>query len=409
MQSPLMVTLIDQNPPAAFPFFSLLLPSITAILRDMDTEQKLNILADSGKYDLACACKFADEPGRIRGDHGRWIYPAALPDGRKIYLLKTLQSNACSNDCSYCPFNGSRDIPRCTIEPDIIARIFMELHRKNLVNGLFLSSGMAHSPEKSMENLLKTAEILRNRHNFPGFIHLKILPGCSTPTIHTAIKLATRVSINIEAPNQARLAQLSKKKRFMEDIIRTMRLIHDYSHEIKGRVDQTTQFVVGAAGENDREIVTTTHKLYKDMQLSRVYFSAYQDLSQPAPPASQANGVEQFIREHRLYQVDFLFRKYGFEMDDISFDQGQNLPLSDDPKTIWARQHPEFFPVDINRADYYDLLRVPGIGPVSARKIVRERKKGKLSSVSDLKAMGIRTRQASDYLDLPGKERLLWE
>ena len=373
----------------------------------MNTEQKLNILADSSKFDLACACKYKHEPGRMRGDFGRWIYPAALPSGRKVFLLKTLQSNACVNDCRYCPFNQNRNHPRCTLKPDELAHIFMQLHNSKRVNGLFLSSGACGSADATMAQMSATVEILRRRHKFKGFVHLKVIPGASEAAIEQALRLATRVSVNIEAPSAERLRQLTSKKRFHEDIISAMRTIYRLRQEKNTRCQQTTQFVVGAAGETDREIVTATERLYRKFRLERVYFSTYQDpdralevfplLFSDLPVEKKTEASEIFMREHRLYQVDFLLRKYGFDRDDISFNEEGNLSLHQDPKTIWARNHPEFFPVKVNHADRRQLLRVPGIGPIGVRRILSARRQRKISSRQDLKYLGVRT-SAGAYL-----------
>jgi predicted DNA-binding helix-hairpin-helix protein len=375
----------------------------------VDTEQKLNILADAGKFDLACACKYNDEPGRVRGPEGRWIYPATLPSGQKVFLLKTLQSNHCVNDCSYCPFNNTRDLARCTLLPDDLARTFIQLRDANLVSGLFLSSGVCHQADATMTKMLATVELLRRKYKFRGFIHLKILPGSSEAAIEQAVRLATRVSINIEAPNAPRLEKLSSKKRFYEDILSVMRTIHRYKQELKPKCGQTTQFVVGAAGESDREIVTTTSRLYEKFQLERVYFSAYQNFnvnprpSQPTlfddvPRKHIRNPDDIFMREHRLYQTEFLLRKYKFDREDIYFDENGNLSLQTDPKKIWAERHPEFFPVNLNRADRFQLLRVPGIGPLGASRILKARRFHSLRSPTDLKPLKIRTNTCAPYI-----------
>ncbi len=377
----------------------------------MDTEQKLNILADSSKFDLACACKYQDEPGRTRGPQGRWIYPAALPSGRKVFLLKTLQSNACVNDCSYCPFNSRQDQRRCTLAPEDLAKTFMQLVEAELVSGLFLSSGVCGNADATMSQLLSTVEILRKRQRFRGFVHLKIIPGASEGAIEQAIRLATRVSVNIESPTAEHLAKLSQRKRFHEDIIATIDTINRLRQQIKRTCKQTTQFVVGAAGESDRDIVRATDRLYEKFQMERVYFSAYQDYRLPPPPLKQetlfadlpqpsarAADCSSFIREHRLYQVDFLLRKYQFGREDITFDEKGNLSLTEDPKLIWARRHPEIFPVNINRADRWLLLRVPGIGPVGVRRILQARREGKIRNPEDLKNLHVRAGAAQSYL-----------
>ena len=378
----------------------------------MDTEQKLNILAESSRFDLACSCRHKDERGRIRGPEGRWIYPASLPSGRRVLLLKTLQSNVCVNDCSYCPFNCRRDLPRCTLEPEQLAGTFMQLKDAGRVSGLFLSSGVAGTADATMSDMIATVELLRKRYRFRGYIHLKIIPGADAAAIEQAIRLATRVSVNIEAPSAERLARLSQRKRFHRDIIASMEKITRYYHEMGRSCTQTTQFVVGAAQETDREIVLATDRLYKRFDMNRVYFSAYQDFDLPAersrsmlfpdmPDIAEARSSDGFVREHRLYQVDFLLRKYKFSREDIYFDDKGNLSLESDPKLVWAKRHPEFFPLDVNSADYEQLLRVPGIGPIGAKRIVRDRRQGRIRTFRDLSSLGVRAGVAGKYLALP--------
>lgn len=367
----------------------------------MDTEQKLNILTDSSKYDLACACKMKDEPGRVRGDWGRWIYPAALPDGRKVFLLKTLQSNHCVNDCSYCPFNHGRDLERTTINPEEMAGIFIQLLNSQRVNGLFLSSGVCDSANATMRRMLDTVELIRYKHKFKGFIHLKVIPGADSAAIEQAVRLATRVSVNIEAPSEGHLRKLSKKKDFHQDIMGAIVTIDRVRRETGTGCKQTTQFVVGAAAETDREIVSTTDRLYDKFGMERVYYSAYQNPELPVnpcqqtlfddiPPARSTRFDDIFLREHRLYQVDFLLRKYGFSRGEIPFQEDGNLSLKLDPKSIWAQQHPEFFPVALNKADREELLRVPGIGPIGVKKILEARRLSPIRSEGDLRKLGIR-------------------
>ena len=377
----------------------------------MDTEQKLNILAESSRFDLACSCRHKDEPGRTRGPEGRWIYPASLPSGRKVFLLKTLQSNVCENDCSYCPFNRVQNIQRCTLNPEQLARTFMQLFDANRVGGLFLSSGVNGNADTTMARMIATVELLRKRYRFRGYIHLKIIPGADASAIEQAIRLATRVSVNIEAPSAERLARLSQRKRFHRDIIASMEKITRYYQEMGRSCTQTTQFVVGAAQETDHEIVLATDRLYERFDMNRVYFSAYQDFGLPVernrsmlfpdmPDIAEARSSDGFIREHRLYQVDFLLRKYKFSREDIYFDDNGNLSLDSDPKMVWAQRHPEFFPLDVNRADYEQLLRVPGIGPVGAKRILTGRRQGRIRTVGDLLRFGVRAGVAGEYLTL---------
>jgi len=287
----------------------------------------------------------------------------------------------------------------------------MQMVQANLVSGLFLSSGVAGTPDETMAQMLQTVEILRRRHKFRGYIHLKIIPGASQSAIEKAIQTATRVSVNIEAPNAERLSRLASKKRFHQDIISAMDTIRRLCRQNHIRCNQTTQFVVGAAGESDREIVLATDRLYQKYDMQRVYFSAYQNfdnhdkptsktLFPDVPQESTTKQQDSYIREHRLYQVDFLFRKYKFSREDIFFDDKGNLPLESDPKLMWAQNHPEFYPVNVNKSDPWQLLRVPGIGPVGVKKILTARRQQRLNRWADLNQLGVRLKQAQAYLTL---------
>jgi predicted DNA-binding helix-hairpin-helix protein len=238
-----------------------------------------------------------------------------------------------------------------------------------------------------------------------------VIPGASPAAIEQAVRLATRVSVNIEAPSAVHMEKLSHKKRFHEDIIHAIKTISRLRQQINPRCKQTTQFVVGAADESDREIVLATDRLYQKFDMERIYFSAYQDfdveapvaqrmLFEDLPPEKMAVNSNSFMREHRLYQVDFLLRKYGFARDDIYFDNRGNLSLKQDPKLIWANKHPECFPVDVNRADREQLLRVPGIGPIGVKKILTQRRQHRFRYLDELRQLGIRTGSARDYLSL---------
>ncbi len=324
-------------------------------------------------------------------------------------LLKTLQSNACVNDCSYCPFNSRQDIARCVLSPEKLSEIFIQLLHANRVTGLFLSSAVLDTPNAAMDRMIATVERIRRLYQFRGFIHLKIIPGCDDAAIEKAIRLATRVSVNLETPSAEHLQKLTRKKRFHEDIIAALRTIARLRRQIKPRCKQTSQFVVGAAGESDRQIVRAADRLYRGYDLERVYYSAYQDFSRPAPirqpmlfdemtPEYDKSAQQSFIREHRLYQTDFLLRKYGFLPEDIEFDSDGNLSLETDPKTLWASRHPEFFPVDVNAASRESLLRVPGIGPVSVRRILDARKQARFRDIDDLRPLAVRVRAARPFL-----------
>jgi len=378
---------------------------MTAIISKPDSSQKLDILSSDARYDLACACSSDKDQHRRRGSEGKWIYPVTLPNGGKTVLFKTLISNVCGSDCSYCPLRAQMDVRRCSLEPDQTAKIFMDYYNRRKVFGLFLSSGMCGSADATMDKLNSTAQILRKKHHFRGFIHLKIIPGASKAAIEQTLSLASAVSLNIETPGQENLAKLSKKKQYISDIIEPIKLISNLTrpgskyHKVK----QTTQFIVGAAGETDAEIVKYAGALYDRLKMHRIYFSAYQkglgDKDLPGdPPAPPPQPGDMFVREHRLYQVDFLLRKYGFKDSDIIFDTKGNLSLSIDPKEVWAKNHPELFPINVNSAPRFELLRVPGLGPITVNRILKHRQDGRIRYIEDIGKPGRRLQKAQNYL-----------
>ncbi|MDR3013088.1 MAG: helix-hairpin-helix domain-containing protein [Chitinispirillales bacterium] len=372
----------------------------------MDALDKLKLLSDASQYDLACACGTRGGPDhRVRGKDGGWLYPVSLPSGGYSIMLKTLISNVCGNDCGYCPFRAARDVPRCTISSDEMAKLFMEYQRKERLIGIFLSSGVVGSPDGTMDLLNGTAEILRRKYAYRGYIHLKVIPGASDAAIDQAVSLANAVSVNIEVPGEKHFSALSQKKDYLKDIIHPMQRIAELTGKgmKHSRVRQTTQFIVGAADENDAEIIKYTYGLYKKLNLNRVYFSSYQrGLGNETIPGERRGIIDSsdgFVREHRLYQVDFLFRQYGFRADDITFDENGRLFTDRDPKLVWVESHPEKFPVDVNKADENTLLRVPGIGPTTARRILKMRKSGSIiSSSGNLPLKGKRLALAEKYL-----------
>ncbi|MBE0426712.1 MAG: radical SAM protein [Nitrospirae bacterium] len=370
----------------------------------MDTIDKLKILSEDSRYDLACACGTARDGHRRRGPEGRWLYPVALPQGGYTVLLKTLLSNACTNDCRYCPLRSETDVRRCTLKPEEVARLFMEYHTRKKVFGLFLSSAVINNADYTMDKINTVARLLRYKHNFKGYIHLKIIPGASEAAIEDALSLSTAVSLNIETPGERHFAALSNKKDYDRDIIHPIKLMGKLT--AKGmkfsKVKCTTQFIVGASDETDSEIIKYMFGLYKRLNFKRVYFSAYQKgLGHPDIPGERkffSDQHESFIREHRLYQVDFLIRKYGFNNEDILFDKTGNLRLDRDPKEIWADNHPEFFPVRINTSDREALLRVPGLGPDTVKRIFEIRRERKISRLETLGLKGKRLEKVSGYV-----------
>ncbi|TET22761.1 MAG: putative DNA modification/repair radical SAM protein [Candidatus Stahlbacteria bacterium] len=373
----------------------------------MDSQEKLEALGVAAQYDLCGACcnpKNDPKAHRQRGHMERWVYPAALPDGRSILLMKVLMSNVCENNCLYCVNRRGNDQPILSFAPQELASLFMRMFYANLVQGLFLSSAIFKSAVQTMDRMIKTVELLRYRYRFQGYIHLKVLPGAGISQLERAVKLADRVSVNLEAPSVSRLSKIAPQKRFSEELLSRIRLLsrlikqanHGKRYGPKG---QTTQFVVGAAGESDTEILGISKNLYDKLDLSRIYFSAFQ----PAV-GTPLDGLKPtpLLREHRLYQTDFLFRRYGFSMEEIGFTEEGNLPLGKDPKTIWAEGHPEYFPVEVNTAPKELLLRIPGFGPITVKRILHIRTEHRIRSPDQLKRMGAVIKNASGYVLLDG-------
>ncbi|MFA6003639.1 MAG: radical SAM protein [Elusimicrobiota bacterium] len=370
----------------------------------MDTQQKLELLADASRYDLSCACGTKDgSDHRRRGAHGMWLYPVSLPRGGTSIMLKTLMSNACANDCRYCPFRCGQDIPRCTLSPEEVAAAHLDAVRRYGVFGLFLSSGVMGDADFTMDRMIAAASLLRQKHQYRGYIHLKIIPGASDEAIAQAVGLASAVSLNVEAPKASYFRTLSQKKDFDRDIVRPIKLISRLTAPGTryARVKQTTQFVVGAAQEKDADILQATYGLYRRLGLDRVYFSAYQkglgDASLPGE-SSTAEPADLLTREHRLYQAEFLLRLYKWDVSDIVLESDGNLSLTADPKQRWAQSHPEFFPVRLRSAEREALLRVPGLGPVTADRILNARKQGGLRRLEEAGLRGVRLEKAAAYV-----------
>ena len=371
----------------------------------MDTRRKLASLADASRYDLSCACGGNNDDHRRRRADGVWVYPASVPRGGSSVMLKTLLSSACVNDCRYCPLRRDRDTRRVTLAPEELAEAFMAYVRRREIFGLFLTSGVVRSPDHTMDRMLAAAEILREKHAYRGFVHLKIIPGASDAAIERALQLASTVSLNVEVPKRSSFAELSSAKDYDRDIVRPVKLISRL--RARGgpyaRVKQMTQFIVGASDETDTDIVRATFGLYRRLRLNRVYFSAYQrGLGDASIPGERSGGgaSDGLTREHRLYQADFLIRKYRWDLEDILFEPDGSLSLHADPKQRWADGHPEFFPVRLRSADRRSLLRVPGLGPVTADRIVRTRAEGVFRGLRDVGLRGRRLIKAKRYVVL---------
>jgi len=328
------------------------------------------------------------------------IYRAAVPGRGRVPLLRVLMTNVCRYDCRYCAINCHRDIQRGSFQPEELVELFRELHRRGAADGLFLSSGVAGDPGKIEARMLETVALLREREGFRGYIHLKLMPGLPLNYIEWAAGLVDRLSINLEAPTPEHLARIAPKKAAATNALAAMETVRRIQDSVPRLLPagQTTQLVVGAAGESDKEILERSRWLYGHLKMRRVYYSAYQpvcgeELAPPAPPA----------REHRLYQSDWLLRLYPIPLDELLFDDYGNLPLAADPKLVWALRHPENFPKEVNRASYRELLQVPGIGLLSARRIVDARRSYAFRDLPALQTMGVVTKRARHFLLLDGR------
>lgn len=368
----------------------------------MDTFKKIGILAEAAKYDVCMSSCLSGgrKPDPADPVH-RWIYPAALPNGKTVPILKILMENACCYNCTYCIHRQGRNHLTTGLKPEELANIFMGLVRGRLVHGLFLSSAISSGPNRVMEKMIRAVEIIREKQKFGGYIHLKILPGANLDYAERAVELADRVSLNLEAPNRKRLAKIAPQKVFIEDLLRPMEQIRDLILQRKGKArSQTTQFVVGASDESDEEILKSTAYLYKHLGLWRAYFSAFG----PVPDTPLENHPPTpLLREHRLYQADFLLRQYGFKLSEVVFGEDGNLSQKYDPKMAWALAHPERFPIEVNRAEYGQLLRVPGIGPISAKRIVRLRRKDRFHNLEELRATRMVLKRALPFVLVNGR------
>jgi predicted DNA-binding helix-hairpin-helix protein len=333
------------------------------------------------------------------------ISEAVMPGGRRIKLLKTLLTSACERNCFYCPFRAGRNFKRATFKPEEMAKAFNELNKRNIAEGFFLSSGIIGGGVKTQDKLIDTAEILRRKLNYRGYLHLKMMPGSERDQLIHAMTLSDRISINLEAPNQQRLTHLAPKKMFFEELLQPLK----WAAEIKKTLPPprsgkwpslVTQFVVGAVGESDVEILQTTAYLTKELGLQRAYFSAFHPVHDTP---LENNAPENPWREHRLYQASFLLRDYGFEFEDLPFTQKGNLPLDVDPKLGWAKQNLQHAPIEVNRADKRELLRIPGIGPATADAILQARRNHTLREPKQLAKLGIAAARALPFVLLDGR------
>ena len=380
----------------------------------MDLKTKLSILADAAKYDVSCSSSGSKRANRSKGIGNAavsGICHSWADDGRCVSLLKILYTNYCIYDCAYCANRLSNDPPRASFTPEEIARLTINFYRRNYIEGLFLSSAIVKSADYTMEQLLLTVKKLREDYNFNGYIHLKAIPGADFKLISQAGQYADRMSVNIELPSSKGLKKLAPQKK-KDQILKPMSLI---GSKIKENQDdrnryknspifvpagQSTQLIVGATPEPDYQVLRLTESLYQKMNLKRVYYSAYipvnEDKQLPAlstPP---------LLREHRLYQADWLLRFYGFSAQELLDESHPELDLDFDPKADWALRNLDIFPVEVNKASYQLLLRVPGIGITSARRIIKARREQRLD-YHHLKKLGIVLKRASYFITCKGK------
>lgn len=382
---------------------------------EMTILEKLEILSDAAKYDVACTSSGVDRNGNGKGvgnTIAKGVCHSFSADGRCISLLKILFTNECVYDCKYCLNRSSNDVKRASFTPEEVCTLTMEFYRRNYIEGLFLSSGVLGSPNFTMDLLYQTLFKLRNEYHFQGYVHVKAIPGAAQELIDKTGLLADRMSVNLELPTAESLKKLAPHKN-RKTILAPMRQIQLRMEESKQELaiyrkapkfvsaGQSTQMIIGATPESDYQIVSVAESLYKQFRLKRVFYSAFvqvnEDAALPALP-----GGPPLLREHRLYQADWLLRFYGFQASELLSESRPNFNIFLDPKCNWALGHLEQFPVEINRADYMLLLRVPGIGTKSAMRIVQARRFGNLS-FGHLKKMGVVLKRALYFITCGGK------
>ena len=371
--------------------------------------EKLEILAESAKYDVSCASSGTTrkhQNGQIGSAHGWGICHSFTEDGRCVSLLKVMLTNYCIYDCAYCINRRSNDLRRATFTVAELVELTIEFYRRNYIEGLFLSSGVIRNPDYTMERLVRVARQLREVERFNGYLHLKSIPGASRELVTEAGRYADRLSINLEIAKEENLKRLAPEKNhasifrpmsyisqgFLESAEERRHLRHAPRFAPAG---QSTQMIVGASDETDHEILTLSSSLYARLSMKRVYYSGYipvNDYDRRLPTQQPP-----LAREHRLYQADWLMRFYGFRSNEIVDELHPNLDLEIDPKLSWALRHPEYFPVDINRADYELILRVPGIGVKSAQLIITARRYRSITA-SMLRKMGVVMKRAQYFL-----------
>ena len=386
------------------------------IQEEMSLFEKLNILSDAAKYDVACTSSGTDRRGDGKGIgncKAAGICHSFSADGRCISLLKILFTNECIFDCKYCINRASNDVKKASFTPDEVCRLTIEFYRRNYIEGLFLSSGVLKSPDYTMQLIYETLWKLRQEYHFQGYIHVKAIPGASQELIQMTGFLADRMSVNLELPTAESLRKLAPQKS-TKNILGPMRLVQNKREENKQEIavykhaprfvpaGQSTQMIIGATPESDYQIIHVAESLYQKFQLKRVFYSAFIHVNEDASLPARTDEGPPLLREHRLYQADWLLRYYHFSASELLSEKQPNFNVLLDPKCDWAIRHLEWFPVEVNRADYQVLLRVPGIGYTSARRIVKARKFGSLD-FEDLRKMGVVLKRALYFITCKGR------
>lgn len=385
------------------------------IQEGLSIQEKLGILADAAKYDVSCSSSGVNrrnKPGTLGNSLAAGLCHSFAADGRCISLLKILFTNECIYDCSYCINRRSNDVIRTAFTPDEVCRLTTEFYRRNYIEGLFLSSGVLYSPDYTMELLYQTLWKLRNEYAFNGYIHIKSIPGADPALVERVGLLADRMSINLELPTSEglkRLAPAKTREKILAPMRQIQRGIQAQRHEVVpyrgGRFfvpgGQSTQMIVGATPESDYQMISVAEALYRNYDLKRVYYSAFVRVNEDSRLPSLPGGPP-LLREHRLYQADWLMRFYGFQAGELLSSEKPNFNIFLDPKCDWALQHLEQFPVEVNKADYKTILRVPGIGVKSARRIMAARRDSVLD-FPDLKKMGVVLKRAVYFITCRGR------
>jgi predicted DNA-binding helix-hairpin-helix protein len=379
----------------------------------MDTLEKLKLFSLNSAFesseDIHISQDVPDNQCEINSLQTRFpVTEAKLPNGRTIPILKTMQSSACERDCNYCCFRSGRDTPRASLTPEDLAACIVKLSNVNIAQGVFLSSGIAGGGIRTQDKILETADILRNKYHYQAYIHLKIMPGAQRDQVFRAMQLADRVSINLEAPNQACLSKLAPHKTFISELLEPLRWVDEIRKNYPSYLSwnrrwpsSCTQFVVGPAGETDFDLLKTSDILHKELSISRAYYSRFSPvINTPFENLPPLN----IKRQYRLYQAFYLLKEYQFNFNELIFDQTANLSLNKDPKLSWAEKNLIETPLEINTADYFQLIKIPGIGPVTAKKILSYRKHDKIKDSQTLQKLGVPANKASKFILLDGKQ-----